>query len=159
MSHMIQKTDTCPSCGSPSSGPPPLAVRWSQRVGHYLWRTIMSLTWNHVPFLLTSAWLELGHLAAHGRLGNTVTHPHPRKRKSLWLSMVTAKLQMFSDICPSAYHLLNIQLIPLTQGAGVRVCSSLYSGASLQLDYWPLGFCYTKKKILNCCVSFCFVLF
>ena len=75
---MIQKTDTSPSCGSPCSGPPPLAVRWSQRVGHYLWTTTMSLTWKHMPFLLTSPWLELGHLATQGRLGTAVTSPQRR---------------------------------------------------------------------------------
>jgi len=154
----IRKTDTFPSCGSPCSGPPPLAVRWSQRVGHYLWTPKMSLTWKHMPFLLTSPWLELGHLAAQGRLGTTGTAP-PKKRKSLWLSMVTAKLQMFSDTCPPVYHLLNVQLIPLTQGTGVRVCSSLYSGAPLWLDYWLLGFVTLKTDTLNCVsafVLFCF---
>ena len=73
--------------------------------------------------------------------------------------MVPAKLQMFSDTCPPVYHLLDIQLTPLTQGTGVE---SALPFIPVHIDSWITGFLVfvtLKTDILNGCVSFCFVLF
>ena len=156
---MIQKTDTFPSCGSPCSGPPPLAVRWSQRVGHYLWTTIMSLTWKHMPFLLTSPWLELGHLATQGRLGTTVTSTPKEEEISVTVRGPCQASNVFrhlsSCLSPAGHTVDSFDTRHWSW-----VCSSLYSGTHRQLDYWLLGFCYTKNRHFKrlCQLLFCSVL-